>query len=255
MRPTLIVALVIVLIASYGLPGVIARWWTACRLYGGLPISLARIMLHYARRSPQRRVVNITFWMLLLPVFTFSACFIRGWPIEIAIVSLVPAIYFASGTANLLLPPSFILLSASSDQSTDTFTALAARQWFYRPVALLRPFGDLSPMMTIHLRMNLIRTIDDCDWRSTVFHLMSVVPLIVIDVRQPTISLEVELSEIRENRYQNQTLVIDQPTSVETLEALIRQRLSRPVDVEGRRQRQAEFVRTFFGTRPEARDQ
>jgi tetratricopeptide (TPR) repeat protein len=102
--------------------------------------------------------------------------------------------------------------------------------------------------MTIHVKMNVIRTLHDYEWRSAVFHLMDVVPVIVMDVHEPTSLLDEELRRLEQKGYQDRGLVIQHVVSLETLTASLEKMLRVAVDTANRRKRQREFTRVFFNT-------
>ena len=244
-RPSLVLSLVLVIIASIGIPGLIVRWFVASRLYGGVPFSLIPQMNNYVKRCPQRAGVGITGSLSVISIVAINVYLIFGWPIEFPIVCIAALIYFSTGTGSLLLPPSVLYLSVSSNQSTLLFTSLANRLRHLRFLTLIRPSGEVSPTMTINLKMNTIRTFNDVEWRSTVFHLMDVVPLIVMDKYQETPQLYEEFMRIKQKGYQARTILIRQPTSPNDLAQLIEKQLREPIDLANRLKRQDEFARMF----------
>lgn len=235
-------SLIILLIASLGWPQMIARWFIASRLYGGLPLSLGRHMLHNARRSPQHSAVVLTG--LLLVVSAFAFCLFVGGKLPLAGVLLVlaPTSYFSSGTAFVALPPSALFLSASSDQGSAMQTALSERLPQYRFISLLFFPDAVPPPTTLWLKLNSIRTINHYEWRSVVLHLMDVVPLIIIDVSEATAPLTEEMSWIRKKGYDDRAIVLRGAVSPDALALQVKSRLGAPIDIVRRKQRQSEYT-------------
>ncbi len=144
-----------------------------------------------------------------------------------------------------LLPPSILLLSSSSAGANRLLASLNAALPQYRTVALLRPpqssapaqrrpfdvsqwndmiIGSMGGMEQDDLRrffFNNLRTENSFAWRSVVFHLMDVVPLIVIDATENTEPIREEQARILRRGYVSRTLVVESgPNTKDSTNAL-----------------------------------
>ncbi len=254
-RVILWTAIVSAAIALLRLPRVIVRWAVARRLYGTIPWRLVWQMRRYLRGSPMGRLVFLTAITGYMMIILLARQLVRNDPPIGAIFGGGALSLLVVLSAEALLPPSILLLTSSSGAAARALAHLNAALPWHRTVALLRPREAMEPMQARRFFYNNLRTSNGYEWRSIVFHLMDVVPLIVIDAEEGTEPVREEQARIQRHGYTDRTLVVkpgpEAPASAHVLAAETvdreelprhaRERLAAVCDQEQRKARQQVF--------------
>jgi hypothetical protein len=190
------------------MPALFRRWGAVRQVYGRIPWSLARQMLWNTRKSPMSFPVKTTF--LCIP-FTLAGA-IRfaayGDPVEYFLAGFAVQIYALVRTADVILPPTIMLLGTSVQEVTHTLAHLNALLPAHRTVALLQPRERLPFDVVQGFYFNNLRTAHAYEWRSIVFHLMDVVPVIVIDAPGNSAAVAEEIKRIKARGYQSRAVFV-----------------------------------------------
>lgn len=219
-------------------------WYLVHRVYGYTPLSLARQMLSYAAKSPTRWIVRSFFLVLLiwviLEILHWEPSVQFREPPRIIFLSVV--LFFVDSVAILVLPPAVLYLSNSDRSNMERFALLSRKMWPYRVVALLRPREQWSnPDIRGWFFLGCLRTTNNYEWRTVVFHLMDVVPVIVIDLEAGAAGVQEEWARIQAKEYLDRTIQLRNPLAPPLI-SKIRKRLKNIRDHHERRHRQADFT-------------
>ncbi len=240
----------------YAMPKLIAQWVCVKRVYGRIPWTLARDMWHYILKSHNAHVAYLLLICTLVSLSTLFRMILRGdLPQMVVPLNLVVLVWALQKTAIIVVPPTVLFLGTSNEDIYLNIKELHKIS-YYRTVTLINPLAGFELSFFRQLFFyNYFRTTTRYQWRSIVFHLMDVVPVIVLDAKSDTFYVEEEKKRIERFNYLYKTLVVtssldnsDHPQdkaarSVERsdLANSIQQYLRTMNDTEIRASRQAEF--------------
>jgi hypothetical protein len=199
-------------VAAVSIAGHLPAWLAVRRVYGRIPVSLVLQMLAYARRAPAARLAHGLGWVVTawLGVEAAHAAGYLAEPPRLLLVGA--ALFLADGLATCALPPSVLFLASSDPKGVAALSRLCEGLWPRRAVALLRPATDWpDPATRGWFFLGCLRTGNTHEWRSEVFHLMDVVPLIVIDLSAGTDGLDEEWTRLVAKGYLGRTVQLAGP--------------------------------------------
>jgi tetratricopeptide (TPR) repeat protein len=244
------------LVALLRLPKVARRWLAVRRVYGVLPVTLAMDVWRYAARGSLlglQRLSLIGFLIGAGALIAASSLEARlGSPVQWGTFSLGCLFLHVVSVLEIATPPAILLLGPSSVELEEELASLNRDLPQYRTVALLKPGeASLAPRSRWSAFSNNFRTRDLYQWRSIVFHLMDVVPVIVLcdDERAPVVE---ERRRLTVRGYLDRTLITRRellagalwaPAERQRLRAWLASRLTHVHDQEARLRRQMEMVR------------
>jgi tetratricopeptide (TPR) repeat protein len=238
------------------LPRVILKWETVRRHYGCVPWGLARQMICYGKKSRVRWILQMTFVTLLVSAAFIVRRLIHDDPWQFTAMWLAALAFAVVKLCEAATPPTILFLGASSALSAQTMARLNKALPYCRTTSLVDPRVRLTHEEVGAFYWNDLRTTNTYEWRSVVYHLMDVVPVIVIDSYTSTHWVREELSRLEQKGYLDRTgYLIDDgapPPSdgwmCVTREALpdwVREQLQRNRDHIQRMARQKEFDAIF----------
>ncbi len=239
-----VVALLVTLVM---LPFVIRRWIQVYRIYGGIPFSLAFDVWNYASRGAliglQKAVIAIfTVGAILLITDSWLEMSVRNpWSWACFLYGCV--LVFNAIALTVATPPAILLLGPSSPQLERELVTLNRSLPQYRTVCLLRP-GELTYAVGgWHAWLNNFRTRDLYQWRTLVFHLMDVVPVIVF-CGHDSAPVREEWERLQKRGYLDRTLTtspaqLDNMQATQQRRAWLREKLAKVSDQQARSQRQS----------------
>lgn len=238
-KAALWIAGVVAIVAAIHLPRSLDRWLAVRHSYGEIPWSLAFQLYEYAKRSPMARPVWLTASLVPVTTVIIFRQFIHDDPYKFTLFCVTLQAYGLIRAAEVVLPPTALLLSTSSSASASTLAQLTSDLPKYRVVTFLRPTERLEWPILQKFFYNNFRTRNDYEWRSFVFHLMDVVPVIVVDAQADTPGLAEETKRIVEKGYLPRTIFVAQQASVHEQSIGL---LSTPVDCSLLSQKIAELI-------------
>jgi hypothetical protein len=258
-RLALTSAVLLMLFGLYRFARLIPRWRMAARLYGPAQWSVGVDVYQFAKfgqLGTLRWIINLGLFVALLPFiaeavyasFEYRYMWDGGRWHWIAWVVL-PFAYMlvrAAFECELAIPPAVLLLGPSSPELERELSALNCELPHCRTLALLRPgVAQLAGTERWSVYANNLRTRDLYQWRSIVFQLMDVAPLIVLcnDVTKPVVE---ECRRIERREYQPRTFEttrerLADPSEHEKIMTWLTKRLSTCDDQEVRCERQLVF--------------
>lgn len=251
-------SLIFVVLTVHRLPRLVKRWRAVRRSYGGIPWPLVAQMVRYSRKSPAGFLITAVSICVPVTLVLGFRWLVYGDPPEYFLFALAGQVYLFSQAAEFLLPPTVLLLGSSTQAVSTTLWVLNLQLPDHRSVSLLRAPDDwsrLGPLVPHEVRRafhwNNLRTASNYEWRSIVFHLMDVVPIIVIDADTNRAAVAEELDRIVRRRYQDRTAMVAETAAEgeqtirrvprDALAGWIRVQLDLCVDFDGRLRRQQEI--------------
>ena len=190
------------------LPKLIGRWAAVREVYGRIPWALARQMFWYTRKSQMAHLVTMTLFGIPIVIGVGARQFLYDDPSELFLFCLAGEALSFVYLADILVPPTVLLLGASVKTNLLSLAALNAALPCYRTVALLR-WGERLPFDAVRpFYFNNLRTENAYEWRTIVFHLMDVVPVIVIDGRVDSPAVAEEVARIRRKGYLDRVVFV-----------------------------------------------
>lgn len=174
---------------------------------------------------------------------------------DFILLNLAVLVWALEKIARIVVPPTILFLGTSNEEiiiNLKEFRKISN----YRTVTLIHPFVtfELSFFRQLYF-YNYLRATTQYQWRSIVFHLMDVVPVIVFDVKYNTVFVEEERKRIDRCNYLYKTIFVtstlkdpgiihDNNVRIverKSLSSSIRNYLKKIDDTEIRAHRQADF--------------
>jgi tetratricopeptide (TPR) repeat protein len=201
-----------------------------------------RQMISYTSRSPSAHIIKYVKIFILFWIGLELLHFAHRVPVPPRVFLIGVGLFLFQRLLLLALPPSVLFLSSSSDIGAKQFAQLSRELWPYRAIALLRPLQSrLNTEELSWFSLGCLRTANDYEWRTIVFHLMDVTPVIVINDDPEASGLQEEWKRIRSKCYEDRTIQFDQSNPSSSCRLTL-QRLKNTNDQEERKRRQAEFT-------------
>lgn len=201
-------------------------------------------------------VAGLTAFCLFLTVaLTLRAIVFRDVPQNFLLFAFSAQIFGLLRTFDVIVPPSILVLSASTSTSISILANLNSELTEYRAIALLLPKERIKNDIVNKVFFNNIRTRSIFEWRSVVFHLMDVVPLIIVNDRSGGEALNEEIDRIHRKNYLDRTIFLSNwpglaptedgkyhhPDGGPAWAAILRSRLTDLADHEERKKRQSTY--------------
>jgi hypothetical protein len=165
-------------------------------------------MIRYAKKSRIRRLIQMTVLALLVAIGSIGRLLIHDDPWQFSVMSVAALAFSIIKLCEIGVPPTILFLSTSSPLSVKTMARLNLALPYCRVVSLLDPRERLPYEEVKSFFQNDLRTTNVYEWRSIVFHLMDVVPIIVIDAQSSMAGVREELQRLEQRGYLNRTAYV-----------------------------------------------
>jgi hypothetical protein len=250
--PALIAGCLAVLIALLRLPKLIRRWVALKRVYGVAPVTLAMDVWRYAAGGSLQVLQRLSLTGFLVgAVVLMAASWLESHlsgPGPWGCFSFGCGFLYIVSSLDIATPPAILLLGPSSPELERLLASLNRDFPQFRTVALLRPGqAALSAGYRWSAFSNNFYARDLYQWRLIVFHLMDVVPLVILcDDKRRAVEEERRRLQMRgyiDRTFTTQPGLLANPTERRRLRDWLIDRLRHVADQEVRLTRQLYFVR------------
>ncbi len=193
----------------YAMPKLIAQWLCVKRVYGRIPWTLARDMWHYIFKTYNAYMAYMLLISIIVSVSMLFSMILRGdLPQTAILLNLAALVWALQKTALMVVPPTVLLLGTSNEDIYLNIKELRKLS-HCRTVTLIHPLAEFEVSFFRQLFFyNYFRTTTRYQWRSIVFHLMDVVPVIVFDAKSDTVFVDEEKKRIERCNYLYKTLFV-----------------------------------------------
>jgi tetratricopeptide (TPR) repeat protein len=232
--------------------GISRSLFEVSKLYGEIPYALQTDVFRYAAYGPLAVWQSLPFALFLFGIGAFIWHGIAdSWTsglVQFGVFAFGCCLFRSMVFVRFGLPPAVLLLGPSGPEAERTLATLNEELKPYRTVALIRPDqAQLQGRLRYSVLFNNFRTRDLYQWRTIVFHLMDVVPVIVI-CDGPTDPVREERARIERRGYGDRTISTRREELADengrrALRDLVAARLERVDDQEARRARQNDILR------------
>lgn len=250
------IAIILIILTVSNLSKQMDRWRVVKQLYGSVSWNLVRQMLWYARKSPMGSTVKRTFAFFPVTVVAAVRWIVYDDPIEYLLVLLTAHAYGLVRVADVVRPPAILILGPTSEDNAKLLGTLNFLGPSYRTIACLELKERLQFELVQPFYFNSFRTRNRYEWRSTVFHLMDIVPVIVFNGIGDSTPVEEELRRVERLRYQDRVIYVSNDFCPDFLKEVLvpRERLLEKIsnlvmhlpDSIGRKERQTEIESFAF---------
>jgi tetratricopeptide (TPR) repeat protein len=206
---SIFLALCFCALTLYDMPRLITSWLSVRRVYGHIPCTLSLHMWQYAKKSRSAFITYIPWVLIIVGIGYMFRGIVRGdLPSAFILLVITGSVFALEQIALILVPPTILYLGTSHKDINLTMKELS-KLFNYRTVTLIHPSVGFELSFFKKLRVyNYFRTQATYQWRSTVYHLMDVVPLIVFDAKYNTTFLKEEKNRIQRLNYLYKTLFV-----------------------------------------------
>ena len=253
------IAILLLLFGLYRFGWLMTRWRTASQLYGPAHWSVGIDVYQFSkfgRLATLRWIGTLGLFVVMLPLIgeALSASVEHRYVWDggrwhwAAWVTLLLAYLtvWAVVECELAIPPAILLLGPSSPELERELSALNRQLPGCRTLGLLRPgTAQLTGLDRWGEYANNLRTRDLYQWRSIVFQLMDVVPVVILcdDVTEPVVeeSRRIARCGYQSRTYETTRVRMADPSEHERLKAWLAERLTTVSDQVERCERQFVF--------------
>lgn len=191
---TLIVLVAVVL----GLPSTINCWRAASRYYGRVRLQLARNLWTYALRSAYRFHLLGVIGLHGLTAMGELRWLLKGEPYP-RWLCLTVLFWSWRFVADRVCPPVALFISSSDRRVVEAKGWLAFRFRRHRLLSFLALREHVNPVAFQAFFGDDLRVRSGAGWRTPVYHLTDVTPVVVADVRYSSPAVEEEVGRLVEN--------------------------------------------------------
>ena len=249
-------AIIFTAMTVFAMPKLIAKWFCVRRVYGHIPWTLSRDMWQYNKKSYNSFFVYLFLIGIVVSVSAMFREIVRGdLSYDHILLNLAFLLWALEKIARIIVPPTILFLGTSNEEisiNLKEFRKISN----YRTVTLINPSVDFEISFFRRLSFyNYLRARTHYQWRSIVFHLMDVVPVIVFDAKCNTDFIKEERKRIERCHYLYKTIFVtstrEDPDTINdknvrtverrALSSSIRNYLKNIDDTQIRSHRQADF--------------